>query len=996
MMLPVLYQQDETNFEHLGLGVLKDAVSCVVTEERNGVFELDMTYPLSGTLSDLLKTDMLIKVDASHEKLGQLFRIKRIDKNAEARINVFAEHISYLTQDLTMHPEFTLSGNGSQVMTQWLGNLIGDDNPFTVSSNVSVVRELTLRLGEFDNTRDVLGKILETWGGEYRIDNYHIELRERHEAHANTLISYGRNLTDLHQEENISQTFTSIQPYAIVRDVDAIGNSIQRMITSDVMIIDSDHVDKYPNRRILPVDFSRSFGRDEVPIPARLQILAREYIDVHNIGVPRVSIQVSFIDLTKTLNFNGLPSEKLELGDIVPVHFEELGIRTSARINRVKWNVLKGSYDSIDLGDVKIDLADQVHDLENDINTALTRPPVIDGSNIANVAPGPVANFKAVGGFSQIHLFWDFQGIHIDYYEIERSLTQSSGFVRLTRSKVSSYSDIVAVNQQFFYRVRAVNFPGIAGEWSEVDGAQTANALPIAEHEQRLDRVREIVADWCYDYPDKVTIDGGRIEANTITAREILAGTITGLEIAGGTIDATHIRAGAITTNHMAAGTISGDRITTGSLNATRITAGSITADRIAANAITSNHIQVGSLDGNRIRANTITAEHLAAETIRVGVEGLYSGLRFNSNGLNFFNASGVNTFRINERGMQVPTSEGWSISNGVIINDDRTIDLGTTRLRWISGGQTRMSLDASNGWLQTVSNITLTGGSAQFSLQNSQITLRNNTGSTNNQLVLNNSGISVLSGQNGFDFLTGTNNGRMQLRHNLIDLRATTINLNGAVTVTGNVTASGNNSNIQTSGNFTSPAAGTGTLRFTSANTILQQGAGGISARVTLTSGNVATLNGGSGANLVAGNGSVAVLNGSVTITASNGGRIITQPTQVQIDRGRLFVLNNNAHANDFIRPSSRSLKTEIEPVVNDYGLDLVNSLELTTYKYLGHEKGCKTLGVILEDTDDRIKDDTGEGISMNAVMWANTLAIQQLSKQINELRGEKDANRR
>jgi len=585
-MFPVLYEQNETNFAHLGLGVMRNLLSCFVIEERNGAFELRMTLPLDSTLAEIIKTDMIIKADASHQKTGQLFRIKRITRTKDNAITIVAYHVSYLTRDLAMNPEFTLNGTGIGAMNGWLANII-DDSPITVSSNVPVGnRSLSMRIGEFDNARDVLGKILETWGGNYRINNYHIELRDFDETEADTLISYGRNLTDLTQEENISQTFTSIQPYAIVREANADGEAIQRIVTSTPDIVDSANVNKFPNRRILPVDFSSQIANDETDIAGSLMMLANAYIKDHNIGVPKVSLKVSFVDLSKALNFSGLQSEKLELGNVLPVYFEKLGIRSRAPINRVEWNVLTGSYNQVELGEVKLNLADRVRDVENGMNTALTRPPVIDGSNIANIPPGPITNLRAIGGFSQIQLFWDMQGIHIDYYEIQRSQTRDSGFTHRARSRTSTFSDTVEVNQQFFYRVRAVNFHGVVGDWSESEGARTADALDVVEHEHRLGRVREIVEEWCYDYPDTVTIDGGNIEANTITARQIDAKTITGLEIAAETIEGTHIKSYSITTEHMEAGSISGDIITAGTLSADAIEGGSMSADFIHGGSI--------------------------------------------------------------------------------------------------------------------------------------------------------------------------------------------------------------------------------------------------------------------------------------------------------------------------------------------------------------------------------------------------------------------------
>ena len=37
-MIPVLFKANATQFNTFGIGVLKDCISCEVTEERNGAF----------------------------------------------------------------------------------------------------------------------------------------------------------------------------------------------------------------------------------------------------------------------------------------------------------------------------------------------------------------------------------------------------------------------------------------------------------------------------------------------------------------------------------------------------------------------------------------------------------------------------------------------------------------------------------------------------------------------------------------------------------------------------------------------------------------------------------------------------------------------------------------------------------------------------------------------------------------------------------------------
>ena len=47
-MKPILYESNETAFTSNGLGRLHDAVSFTVTTERNGVYEADFNYPVTG------------------------------------------------------------------------------------------------------------------------------------------------------------------------------------------------------------------------------------------------------------------------------------------------------------------------------------------------------------------------------------------------------------------------------------------------------------------------------------------------------------------------------------------------------------------------------------------------------------------------------------------------------------------------------------------------------------------------------------------------------------------------------------------------------------------------------------------------------------------------------------------------------------------------------------------------------------------------------------
>ena len=47
-MKPILFDGSATNFNTNGIGVLSDCISCLVTEVRNSIYEVEFTYPITG------------------------------------------------------------------------------------------------------------------------------------------------------------------------------------------------------------------------------------------------------------------------------------------------------------------------------------------------------------------------------------------------------------------------------------------------------------------------------------------------------------------------------------------------------------------------------------------------------------------------------------------------------------------------------------------------------------------------------------------------------------------------------------------------------------------------------------------------------------------------------------------------------------------------------------------------------------------------------------
>ena len=92
-LIPCLYTETETAFTTNGIGKLCDALSCYVTEKRNGSYELKMTYSASGLHAEDLVEGNIILAKPSERATYQPFRIYKITTPLSGILEVAARHI---------------------------------------------------------------------------------------------------------------------------------------------------------------------------------------------------------------------------------------------------------------------------------------------------------------------------------------------------------------------------------------------------------------------------------------------------------------------------------------------------------------------------------------------------------------------------------------------------------------------------------------------------------------------------------------------------------------------------------------------------------------------------------------------------------------------------------------------------------------------------------------------------------------------------------------
>lgn len=356
MSYPILYSETETDFSNNGLGILGDCVSCEVTEEANGIFELAMQYPMGGIHYEDIADRSIIKAKADQFRDPQLFRVYAISKPMNGIVTVLAEHISYDLSGIPVKPFSASTAPGA--LSGLKSNAVVDcpfdfwtDKSTSANFKVSVPASIRSRLG------GVAGSILDVYGGEYEFDNYVVKLHNNRGMNRGVSIRYGKNLTDIQQDINCSSVATGVYPYW----VDFEGKNLVELPEKIVNAPGT-----YNFVKIRTLDLSSSFQTK--PTEEQLRTKTESYIEANKIGIPAVSLSVSFAQLEQSEEYKHLKLlERASLFDTVNVEFPALRVSATAKAVKLVYDVLADRVKSVTLGSVRANIADTVANQKNEI-----------------------------------------------------------------------------------------------------------------------------------------------------------------------------------------------------------------------------------------------------------------------------------------------------------------------------------------------------------------------------------------------------------------------------------------------------------------------------------------------------------------------------------------------------------------------------------------------------------------------------------------------------
>nr|DAO23058.1 MAG TPA: tail protein [Caudoviricetes sp.] len=471
-------------------------------------------------------------------------------------VTVYAQHISYDLSGVAM-PPFTAQGiTGAFAAIN--ASALPSDSGFAYWTDKTGTQGIssTLPLSVRSLLGGVRGSILDVYGGEYEFDRFTVRLWAKRGEDRGVTIRYGKDLTSLEQEASCAAVYTAVYPYWTS------GEATVELPEKTVSVPGT-----FDFTRILPLDLSSSF--DDAPSVDRLRTAAQYYITDNKLGVPRVSLNLSFTQLD---------GERVDLCDTVSVVFPAMGVTARAKVIRTTFDVLRDRYKGVDVGDIRANVADtiaaQAQDLDAMPTTQAMQKAILNATGWITGTGGGYVVFKR----------------------------NDSG--QATELLIMDSPEMSTAKNVWRWNLGGLGFSrnGVSGPY---ETAITQDGSIVGKF---------VTADGLHVYAANVD---GVLQANQINAASLhvnaanVDGTFSADKIVGGTIDADQINV----TN------LNADNINSGSLKGAYLADAAVTVDKIGSGAVTNPKIQYGAVGKAECTTSlqNLIAEGITANSILAG-----------------------------------------------------------------------------------------------------------------------------------------------------------------------------------------------------------------------------------------------------------------------------------------------------------------------------------------------------------------------------------------
>ena len=374
-MIPILYDYAEKDFVTNGVGRLSDCISCVVTEERNGIYECEFEYPMDGAHFSEIKEGMIIA--CTHDDAGDIqpFDIYGHSAPINGVVTFYAHHVSYRLSNAVVMP-FTATSCVEAILA--IPNNLANGSEFSFWTNKGTAGDYENKVPT--NARGLLGgqqnSLLDVYGtGDYEFDKFMVRLYTNRGADTGVEVRYGKNLIDLKDDLSEETSYNAVVPYWLSADGELVTLDEKLLVyngaiykttylTDHELVILRTETDepievRYRVINAKPLNMSDAF--EEAPTQEQLRTAAASRFENTSAWLPNHNLTVDFVQLWQTEEYKDFaPLQRVRLCDTVSVYHPVLGISAKEKVVKTTYNVLLDRYDSIELGNLQTTLAQSI------------------------------------------------------------------------------------------------------------------------------------------------------------------------------------------------------------------------------------------------------------------------------------------------------------------------------------------------------------------------------------------------------------------------------------------------------------------------------------------------------------------------------------------------------------------------------------------------------------------------------------------------------------
>jgi len=399
-----LFLPTDTNFSTNGLIPLNNCISCIITEELNGMYECAIEYPIEAPvlIDSIIPCSKSLLVGAAivgtrgkanlSPKFGyiqkdyiifadnQPFRIYNVKRNMSSII-VTARHIFYDLLDNFLADCNILNFTGLHALQYMLSST---QYAHLFTCNGDVTNNITNEFIRKNVVDSIMGtdSIISTCKGELVRDNFNIGLWQHRGNDNGVLIMGGKNLigiTDILDQDNVC---TRLMP---------VGK--EGLLLTE-KYIDSQYINSYPHPKVKTIDFS------DIIDAATLRATAIQYMSDNKIDIPIVNYTVDFVELSKTVEYkNYAILQSVVDGDTVTIRYDKLNLDIKAEVIKTIKRYVNGIwiYDKVELGNFKGNIVTVLGNMANN----MTNDGKIKASNVQGIIDATKATFQALSSSAE-------------------------------------------------------------------------------------------------------------------------------------------------------------------------------------------------------------------------------------------------------------------------------------------------------------------------------------------------------------------------------------------------------------------------------------------------------------------------------------------------------------------------------------------------------------------------------------------------------------------